>query len=102
VFEADSGNRVVWRHDRSGKLAGRIGEKNKDRNVPGFVLPARFSMWSCTGRTVRVNNPGRHQVEAYTPDGDLELVWGKATMGIEGFCGAANPIALALRPMAAS
>jgi hypothetical protein len=35
-------------------------------------------------------------VEAYTVDGDLELVWGKATAGIEGFCGCCNPINLAL------
>jgi hypothetical protein len=99
VFAADSGNRVVWRHDRSGKRIGRIGEKNKDRNIPGFVLPSPFlDVELHRDGLLRVNNPGRHQVEAYTPDGDLELVWGKATMGIEGFCGCCNPIALALLP----
>jgi hypothetical protein len=39
VFVADAGNRIVWRYDRSGKLLGRIGEKNKDRNIPGFIVP---------------------------------------------------------------
>jgi len=99
VFAADSGNRVVLRYDRSGKLAGRIGEKNKDRNVPGFILPSPFlDVELHQDGLLRVNNPGRHQVEAYTPEGDLELVWGKATMSIEGFCGCCNPIALALLP----
>jgi hypothetical protein len=45
---------------------------------------------------LRVNNPGRHRVEIYTAEGDLELSWGKATVGIEGFCGCCNPTALGL------
>lgn len=99
VYAADSGNRVVLRYDRSGKLVGRIGEKNKDRNVPGIILPSPFlDVELHKDGLLRVNNPGRHQVEAYTPDGDLELVWGKTTMGIEGFCGCCNPIALTLLP----
>jgi hypothetical protein len=47
---------------------------------------------------IRVNNPGRHQVEAYTFEGHLELAWGKATAAIEGFCGCCNPIGLAMLP----
>ena len=50
VFAADSGNRVILRYDRSGKLIGRIGEKNKDAEhsrlrpaqpVPGCGAGAR-------------------------------------------------------------
>ena len=42
VFAADAGNRVVLRYDKSGKLLGRIGEKNKERNVPGIVMPSPY------------------------------------------------------------
>ena len=99
VFAADSGNRVVLRYDKSGKLVGRIGEKNKERNVPGIILPSPY-LDVKLGRDglLRLNNTGRHKVEAYTPGGDLELSWGKPTSAIEGFCGCCNPIALAMLP----
>lgn len=99
LFAADSGNRVVLRYDRSGKLIGRIGEKNRDKNIPGLVLPSPFlDVELHRDGLLRVNNAGRHKVEAYTVDGDLELSWGKPSMGIEGFCGCCNPIALAVLP----
>ncbi len=99
LFAADSGNRVVLRYDRSGKLMARIGQKNKDRNVPGLVVPSPY-LDVALGKDglLRVNNPGRHRVEAYTTEGDLELFWGKPSGAIEGFCGCCNPIALALLP----
>jgi hypothetical protein len=99
VFAADSGNRVVLRYDTSGKLLGRIGEKNKDRNIPGFVLPSPYlDVKLAPDGLLRVNNTGRHRVEAYTPEGDLEFFWGKPSMAIEGFCGCCNPVGLALLP----
>jgi sugar lactone lactonase YvrE len=99
VFAADSGGRVVLRYDKSGKLAGRIGEKNKERNIPGLIVPSPY-LDVKLGRDglVWVNNTGRHRVEAYTPSGDLELSWGKPSNAIEGFCGCCNPVGLALLP----
>jgi hypothetical protein len=99
VFAADAGNRVVLRYDKSGKLAGRIGERNKERNVPGLIMPSPYLAVKL-GRDglLRVNNTGRHRVEAYTPSGDLEFSWGKPTSAIEGFCGCCNPVGLALLP----
>jgi hypothetical protein len=97
LFAADAGNRVVLRYDRSGKVIGRIGEKNPARNIPGFVVPSPFFTLALGGDgLLRVNNPGRHQIEAYTPDGDFEFSWGTASSAIEGFCGCCNPIGLAL------
>ena len=55
VFAADAGNRVVLRYDKSGKLAGRIGEKNKERNIPGLIMPSPYldvklgARWSAAG-----------------------------------------------------
>lgn len=99
VFAADSGNRVVLRYDRSGKLLGRIGEKNKERNVPGLVLPSPYlDVKLAPDGLLRLNNTGRHRVEAYTVEGDLEFFWGKPSMAIDGFCGCCNPVGLALLP----
>ncbi len=99
VFVADSGGRVVLRYDHSGKLLGRLGEKDKDRNVPGLIVPSPYlDVDLGTDGLVRVNNPGRHRVELYTADGDLELTWGKPGMAIDGFCGCCNPVAIAMLP----
>jgi hypothetical protein len=99
VFAGDAGNRVVLRYDKSGKLAGRIGEKNKERNVPGLILPSPYlDVKLAHDGLLRVNNTGRHRVEAYTPSGDLEFWWGKPSNAIDGFCGCCNPIGLAVLP----
>jgi hypothetical protein len=97
VFVADAGNRVILRYDQSGKLIRRIGEKDKERNIPGFIIPSPFfDVKMARDGLLRVNNPGRHRVEIYTADGDFEGSWGTVSMGIAGFCGCCNPINLAL------
>jgi len=99
IWAADSGNRVVWRCDRSGKVIARIGEKNKDRNIPGLVAPSpHLDVKMGADGLLRVTNPGRHSVELYTEKGDLELAWGRPSMAIDGFCGCCNPISIALLP----
>jgi hypothetical protein len=96
VFAADAAKLVVLHYDRTGKIIGRIGAKDAERNVPGFVVPSPFlDVIIHRDGLLRVNNPGRHRVEAYTFDGDLEGAWGKPTAAIEGFCGCCNPIAIA-------
>jgi hypothetical protein len=99
VFAADSGKRVVLRYDSAGKVVGRIGEKNKERHVPGIVLPSPYlDVKVAPDGLLRVNNTGRHCVEVYTREGDLEASWGKPTAAIQGFCGCCNPIALDVLP----
>lgn len=99
LFAADSANRCVLRYDRTGKLLRRIGEKNRERNIPGLIVPSPY-LDVDLGRDglLRVNNPGRHCIELYTPSGDLEGSWGKPSAAIEGFCGCCNPVGLALLP----
>jgi hypothetical protein len=99
LFAADAGNRLLLRFDRSGKLTQRIGKRNPDRNIPGFILPSPYlDVELHRDGLLRVNNPGRHRVEIYTRDGEFELAWGKASAAIDGFCGCCNPINLALLP----
>ncbi|HYM34690.1 MAG TPA: hypothetical protein VET48_04790 [Steroidobacteraceae bacterium] len=97
AFVADAGNRVVLRYDRTGKLKGRIGAKDKDKDIPGFIVPsAFFDVEIAPDGLLRVSNPGRHRVETYTLDGDFEGAWGKPGAAIENFCGCCNPINLAV------
>lgn len=95
LFIADSGNRLIWRHDRNGRLLGRIGERDPKRDIAGLVLPSPYlDVVIAPDGLVRVNNPGRHRVEAYTVDGALEFFWGRASAAIDGFCGCCNPVAI--------
>jgi len=99
VFVADAGNRVVVRYDLAGKQLGLIGRKDEARDIPGFVVPSPH-LDLAVGRDglLWVVNPGRHKLQAFTADGDLEASWGKASAGIEGFSGCCNPTDIAVLP----
>lgn len=99
VYLADAGNRIVLRYDRSGKLKNEIGRRDDDREIPGFVIPSpHFDLAMAPDGLLRVVNPGRHTIEAYTPRGDREFDWGSGSAGVEGFCGCCNPVAFAILP----
>jgi DNA-binding beta-propeller fold protein YncE len=99
VFVADAGNRVVVRCDTSGNLVAQIGKKDSSRNVPGFVIPSPyFDLVVSQDGLLRVVNPGRRRIEAYTFDGDIEFWWGAGSVNIEGFCGCCNPVNIAVLP----
>ncbi len=99
IFAANASGRVVLRYDSSGKLVSRIGERDKERNIPGFVVPSPyFDLAIAPDGLLRVVNPGFLRIEAYTYDGDMEFFWGRASMGIEGFCGCCNPVNFVILP----
>ncbi len=99
VFVADAGNKVVLHYDGKGTLINKIGEKDEQRNIPGFFIPTPyFDLTIAPDGLLRVVNPGNHKIEAYTYDGDLELSWGKFSGTIEGFCGCCNPVSIAILP----
>jgi len=99
VFVADAGHRVVLYYDLEGNLVDFIGEKDPDRNIPGFVVPGpHMDLAVSRDGLLRVVNPGRHRIEAYTLEGDLEFWWGEPSARIEGFCGCCNPVNFALLP----
>ena len=97
VFVADAGNRIVLHYDTNGNLINRIGRKDTERNIPGFVIPSPyFDLVMRRDELLRVVNPGLHRIEAYTFDGDFEFSWGTTSMSVEGFCGCCNPINIAV------
>jgi len=99
VFVADAGNRIVVRYDLSGRIVNRIGEKDLERNVPGFVIPSPYFDLAVTrDGLLRVVNPGRLRVEAYTFEGDFEFSWGESSAAVKGFCGCCNPADFAVLP----
>ena len=97
VFVADAGNRIVLHYDVNGTLVNRIGQKDKDKNILGFVVPSPyFDLAVGRDGLLRVVNPGCHRVEAYTYDGNLESWWGKFSSDVAGFIGCCNPVNFAI------
>jgi hypothetical protein len=92
IFVADAGNRIVWKFSKSGDKLARIGEKNKVKDIPGFVIPSPyFDVAVDPDGFLWVVNPGRHSLENYTKEGNLRTSWGEYSMKVEGFCGCCNP-----------
>ena len=92
VFVADAGEKVVCRYDRSGRLINRIGQKDPQAGIPGFVIPSPyFDLGISPSGELWIVDPGRHTFMNFSFDGKLISKWGKASMGIDGFCGCCNP-----------
>jgi len=97
IYIADAGQRIVWCYDLDGKLIRRIGEKNPDKNIPGFVIPGPyFDLAMAPDGLLRVANPGRHQIEAYTVKGDREFAWGQFGNRLEDFTACCNPVSFTI------
>jgi hypothetical protein len=100
VLAADAGGRCVLRYDRGGKVVKVIGKKDEAHDNPGFVVPSPyFDLAMAPDGLLRVTNPGRHQIEVYTLDGDRGAAWGRFS-GTEpdGFVGCCNPANFAIVP----
>jgi hypothetical protein len=99
VFVADAGNSIVLRFDKSGKLLGRIGDRDEARGITGFFLPSPFfDVAAGTENTIWAANNGNHSMENYSSNGDLLISWGGPTVDIEGFSGCCNPMHFTLLP----
>jgi hypothetical protein len=99
LFVADMGERAVRHYTLAGDLVGRIGTKDQDRNVPGFVVPSPyFDLLVARDGLLRIVDPGRHRVTAFTVDGYLEQSWGRPSFALEGFSGCCNPSHIAQLP----
>jgi hypothetical protein len=92
VFIADAGNFIVWKFDKSGNNPVRIGEKNKAKDIPGFIIPSPyFDVAVDPDGFLWAANTGRHSLENYTGTGGFRSSWGEYSMEPAGFCGCCNP-----------
>jgi hypothetical protein len=97
IFIADAGQRIVWCYDIDGNFVRKIGEKNLEKNISGFVVPGPyFDLAMASDGLLRVVNPGNHQIEAYTVNGDREFAWGKFGNRLEDFTACCNPVSIAV------
>jgi hypothetical protein len=97
VFVADAGNRIVYECDRKGKITMKIGEKNEQKGISGYVIPSPFFDLSLDEEGfLWVVNPGKQRLENYNADGSLRTSWGEPGMKLEGFSGCCNPAEMAI------
>ena len=99
IFAADAVNGLIYEYDWAGKLVRTIGQKGDDEGKNGFVIPSPyFDIAMAPDGLLRVVDPGRHLIVAFTVNGDKEWSWGTATPAIEGFSGCCNPVNFAMLP----
>ncbi len=97
VYVADAGNRIVYQCNTKGQVLAKIGEKNEQKGVPGYVIPSPyFDLALDDNNFLWVVNPGRHSFENYNPDGSMRTSWGLSSFRIEGFSGCCNPAHIAI------
>ncbi len=97
VYVADAGNRIVYHCNTNGQILAKIGEKDEQKGIPGYVIPSPyFDLALDDGGFLWVVNPGRHTFENYNPNGSLRTSWGITSFKIEGFSGCCNPAHMAI------
>lgn len=95
IFAADAVNGLIYEYDWTGKLIRTIGGEGENK----FVIPSPyFDIAMASDGLLRVVDPGRHLMVAFTVNGDKEWSWGQATPAIEGFSGCCNPVNFAVLP----
>lgn len=99
VYAADAGNKLVWKYDIGGNLLGTIIRADSANDIKGFLLPSpHLDVVIQRDGNVYVNDPGRHQVDSFTPNGKMIASFGGGGNAIDKFCGCCNPIRIALLP----
>jgi DNA-binding beta-propeller fold protein YncE len=92
IYVGDYGNKVVHRMDKTGKTINLIGKEDASKGYKGLLLPSpHMDVVVAKDGSVWIADTGRHQLENYTPAGNLERFWGKNGIGIEDFVGCCNP-----------
>jgi hypothetical protein len=95
LWVADAGRRVVYQTDLAGKVLREIGRADSASHAPGLVVPsAHLDVVVGAGGgegMIWINNPGRHELEAFDGRGVMVRQWGEGGAGIGRFIGCCNP-----------
>ena len=101
IFIADAGNRRVLIFDQTGKKLNEIGGHTTSDSKHGFIVPsAYFDLGINQHNELWVVNPGKHQFQQYTLDGQFKGFWERTSMLIDGFSGCCNPAHFCFLPNA--
>lgn len=99
VYLADSGSRAGHLHvfGFDGQRKGELAKEDKKAGVPGIITPsAHMDVAMAADGNLWVANPGRHQLELYSPAGELLRSFGQSGTNIDQFLGCCNPSDFAL------
>lgn len=94
LWLADSGTRVgrVLAYSKAGERLREIAARNDKAGIKGISTPSPHMDLAVTADgNVWVANPGNHQMELYSPTGELLKSFGEAGTSIEQFLGCCNP-----------
>ncbi len=92
VFVADAGTRKIIRFTETGERINEFEGKASEDAIHGFIIPSPyFDMDINEENELWVVNPGLHELENYTFEGDLRTFWRNSTIKTEGFSGCCNP-----------
>ncbi|MDF9829036.1 hypothetical protein [Parabacteroides sp. PF5-6] len=89
VFVTDAAGKNICKYTLEGGLVRFIQSPNR------FIVPSYSFGITYADGVVYCSNPGRHQVESYTPEGDYLGAFGQAGNETGMFCGCCNPVHLA-------
>ncbi len=99
IYVADSGLRfgraLIYGFD--GSSQGELAKARSADGVPGIITPSpHMDIAVASDGNIWVANPGRHQLELYSPTGELQRAFGQGGTGIDQFLGCCNPSDFAL------
>jgi hypothetical protein len=99
LWAADAGRRVVVELDLTGKVLREVGREDAATHAPGLVVPsAHLDVAVGVDGLIWVNNPGRHELEAFDQQGVMVRQWGEGGAGIGRFSGCCNPTDFFMMP----
>lgn len=110
IYLSDSAQRVLWHYDIEGNQLGKFDGSgmssmatptdDNSNASPGFIITdiRHFDIAMGPDGLVRIVNPRRLRIEAYTSRGDRELIWGRGGSDIETFYGCCNPAHIDILP----
>ena len=98
LFLADAVGHTVRQYDESGRLIRTLDGKGSPDEIGFVIRSGYFDLAPAPDGLLRIVNPGKLRIEAWTYDGQRCFYWGKAAATVDGFAGCCNPANIAVLP----
>lgn len=92
VFVTDAANKNICKYTKEGGFVNFI------RSPEHFIVPSYSFDIESRNDTIYCINPGKHQIESYTLDGDFIAAFGKPGVEEGFFSGCCNPVYISFTP----